>query len=133
MVPDPGSAPVEGVPQTVAGPWDLNIFHISGDNSIIAAFDRAVMNNEYVKIINTGGNKDGGRLADVRVNKVQLHWLAAKERAITLRYMSPIRAAMHAANRRQGHGSDGGIYDDIRTYLVDSMAAGYDGGTGTTA
>ncbi len=133
QIPDFGlsvaQAAAANITTQVTGPWNYSIFNLSGNYSIIAAFDRTQINNEYAKILMTGGLDGGGRIADVKVNKAQLEYVAAEERAVTLRYMSPTRAAFHASARRSGHGNSSGIFGTMQRDLDNTLLSGYGGGS----
>lgn len=136
-VPDPGPVGSLGppdVPEPGRSTWDWDIFNLASflpdgtinPNGIVSAFDRWFINNEYARIITTSGPAAGGRIADVMANKEQCDWVAGLERATTLRYMSPIRAAMHAAARRQGHGDPlAGVFAEHRNSLERTLQDGY--------
>lgn len=109
-----------------ADEWDGDVHHLSGDNSLIAAFDRTEINNDYKAALNTGGARLGGRVADTKVCKHQADYVAADERATSLRYASPVRCAMMAGARREGHGkSVTGVFAILIKTVTDNLRDGY--------
>lgn len=109
--------------------WNENVLDF---NDLVKPFNRATINDGYKQAIDAAG-QDGGRLADVMVNKIQNDHLGAMERAVVMRYMTKVRAMLHASGRRHGHGSGNGILVKHLTDLADLLASGYGSGTPTTA
>ena len=93
-----------------ANGWDLNLFSISDMNN---AFDRATINEVYLRAqmkTDPVGDFDKapageGRVSDCQVLKLQIDYMAVRERAFRLRHATSIRCKMHGATRRRGHSS----------------------------
>lgn len=103
--------------------WNGNLFDISG---IKNAFRRNDLNAQYDRAITTSGERDGGRLADRYVSKVQIDYLAAMERAFRARHGSYVRCSMHAAARKQGLGTeDVSSFTNVKDYLNQVIDEGY--------
>lgn len=106
--------------------WNGDPHNISGGTSLMSAFDRAAINTAYTNALNTGGAANGGRSTDTKVCKIQGDYIAADERATSLRYASPIRCAMMASARRSGHGNQAtGVFATLINNVVDNLAKGY--------
>jgi hypothetical protein len=99
--------------------WDGNPFSIT---DIKLPFDRDTLNtdteNYYTDATEGTSGLTGGRV-------LQIVYMAVMERAFRARHMSPIRAMMHAAGRRKGHGHVDGIHTgDILNYIQDVLGSG---------
>lgn len=64
---------------------------------------RDEMNANYMSVINKKG-----RSGEAMVIKLQMDYLATMERAFRTRHSSSVRSRIHAAARRNGHGSSAG-------------------------
>lgn len=124
-----GNAPVQKVGRSwmrpTANGWDGNPLTLTGTAGIAAAFARDDLNAAYVKAVDTAAQADGGRLVDRWVSKAQVDYLAAMERAFRARHATSARCTLHAAARRAGQGSSGGVYSAVRDYLTTVLQAGY--------
>ena len=89
------------------GSWSGNPLEL---DTLADAFDRDEVNDEYVTCLTS---VPPGTTGDVSSLRMQVDYVAGAERAYRTRHCSSIRAAMHAAARRQGHGQDGGVYTVI--------------------
>ena len=139
--------------------WQVPLgIDITDPAGIGTAFDRSKINLIYIRALTKGpplGLGDNapegeGRVSDCQVEKIQLDYLAAQERAFRLRHASSVRCVMHAANRRRGQSiwndtgkplvnlgagaplspSDvvqpvGGVFTTMIRYLLLLMAGGY--------
>lgn len=110
------------VPDAGAG-WNYDVNNQSGNTSISKAFDRADLNRKYIEALNNGVNRDEatrGRVAETKCAKFQIDNVAAMERAFRVRTLSYVRAGMHSAARRKGHGDSRGVFGDL-IRIADSM------------
>jgi len=99
--------------------WDGNPFSIT---DIKKAFDRDTLNqdaeNYYTDPKQGSTGLTGGRI-------IQIVYMAMMERAFRARHATAIRAMMHAAGRRKGHGDKDGIHTgDILNYIQDILGSG---------
>lgn len=110
------------------GDWDGDPHHITGSNSLQHAFDRDEINSVYIDALRTGGDENGGRITDCKSCKMQGDYIAADERATSLRYATSIRCSMMASGaRRGGHSSSKGIFANLIKNVADNIADGYQG------
>jgi hypothetical protein len=86
--------------------WLGNVYGIA---DFARPYDRLEMNVDYPDFF----LDEDGRVADAMAAKLQAEHLSVQERAFRQRHSSGIRAGMHAAVRRRGHGADGGLF--VRT------------------
>jgi hypothetical protein len=72
------------------------------------AFDRTNLNNLYYSIINdltvNTPSTHSGTIGESMAVKLQIDYIAIMERAFRTRYCSSVRARLHSAARRTGHG-----------------------------
>ena len=99
---------------TAAGDWDQPA-DWSGDPldipGLTAAYDRAAIGAAYAQIFaDAAAPGPSGAAAALTLQGDQL---AADERALRARYATPVRLAVMAAGRRQGHGSPGGVFQQV--------------------
>ena len=151
----PDGSPMSNSPCVLA--WDYDLFNITG---LMNPFYRDCPNRLYVRAL-TKGPPVGvdaqeaaippgeGRMADCQVEKIQVDYMAAMERAFRMRHMSQPRSAAHAAIRRKGHstlvdrgmvrvvvdgvvqevmGPVGGVFTTMIRYLNLLIEAGYNEG-----
>lgn len=104
--------------------WSGDTMDISGMN---AAFDRTELNHTYQEVISD--EQQRGRQGEAGVLKLQLDYIAARERSFRTRHASSIRCKIHAAARRGGHAAAGGLFDtasgSIAIWLQRLLAAAH--------
>ncbi len=133
MIPDPGGSdddyPNGPFIDTLGKPWDGDPLHLSGDNSIIAAFDRSNIDYGYTRSLETASQQNGGLIADTKASKIQADYVAAMERAYTARHATNIRCAMHQTARKKGHGNQQGlgVFKVVNRVIENTISAGYQG------
>ena len=84
--------------------WDGNVLDLEG---ISKAYDRQGLNQAYEDLLKGG---KGGSVGECAALKLQIDYLAVLERAFRTRHMTSVRARMHAAGRRRGHGNKSGVF-----------------------
>jgi hypothetical protein len=85
--------------------WDGDVFNIKDMNK---PWDRKEIEEDVIKSIKDGDNP--GVVGDLISSVTQGDWLATQERAFRARHQTKIRASMHAAARRRGHGHASGLF-----------------------
>ena len=85
--------------------WDGNVFDWNG---IASVFDREELEEDMRDVIQD--EESPGVVGDLMLITIQGDYLATQERAFRLRHQSQVRAAMHAAARKYGHGNDAGLF-----------------------
>jgi hypothetical protein len=99
--------------------WDGNVTDIPG---MAKPFDRSEIGQNFADVYQP---KEPGTVGDAATLRVQNDYLAAMERAFRTRHASSVRAAIMAAGRRNGHGSDQGpLLDGVIRYAQDLLKAG---------
>lgn len=83
--------------------WDGDLFNLE---DISKAFSREELDEDFLKVIDPA---NPGVIGDLVSISLQGDWLATQERAFRARHQTPVRAWMHAAGRRRGHGHDAGV------------------------
>jgi hypothetical protein len=97
--------------------WEGDVFDFIG---IHEAFERKEQNEQYMEIMVA----EDGTLADTMPQKLQIDYIGMMERAFLARHSSPVRAMMHAAGRRKGHGEPGGVHiGGVLQYAQDLLAS----------
>jgi hypothetical protein len=97
--------------------WDGDVFDFG---AIHEAFERKGQNEQYMELMVAAG----AGLADTMPQKLQIDYIAMMERAFLARHSSPVRAMMHAAARRKGHGHAGGVHiGGVLQYAQDLLAS----------
>jgi len=84
------------------------------------AFTRKEMENAYPYF----HLKPYGSVGDAAATKLQADTLGSMERAWHLKELTPVRACMHMAGRRGGHGHPSGIWIRQINYIADLIIAG---------
>lgn len=87
------------------GKWKGDVFDLDG---IHDAFDREENEDDVIKAIRDPS--EPGTVGDLMVSSLQGDYLATMERAFRARHQTRIRADVHAAARRRGHGHDAGLF-----------------------
>jgi hypothetical protein len=100
------------VPELNGASWDIPGW--------AAAYSRKGIGDVYTQVL----SYPSGSAGDAMAMKMQSDYVATQERAYRLRQLSPVRACMHAAARRLGHGQDNGIFGRIDSTIQDVIAAG---------
>ncbi len=85
-------------------------------STIAKLFDRSDANQSYQDALH-----QGGAMGQASAAKVQIDHLARHERAFRLRHTQLIRAALHAAARRKGHGNDAGVHVGVVQQYVQDL------------
>lgn len=99
------------------GSWNGDLFDIEG---MAEAFKRDEIHDDFRKAIN-----DDGVTTDLEVCLLQGDFVAMLERAYRERHKTPVRAKLHAAARRRGHGDEDGLYTKgLLGYLEHLMRLG---------
>ena len=92
-----------------------------------SAFDRTAINTLYVQVVSN--TDQDGRIGEAMLLKLQLDYIAALERSYRTRHASSVRCRIHAAARRAGHASSGGLFDTgsgtIALWLTRLLAAAH--------
>lgn len=99
-------------------PWFLGpVDKWSGDVATLAdvnaAFPRDEVGADYADAYTNEGS-----IGQAAAASIQSDYLAAMERSVRLRHLSPVRAAAHAAARMAGHGSSYGNLDRVRNFAL---------------
>ena len=118
MTPEPG-------PNAEGNTWNGDPHNLSGATGMPAAYSRDEINNLYVSSMMTAGQEGGGRVGDARVAKMQNDYLAAQERAYTLRTASVPRCLAFSAGRRRGHAAGDGVFGVITKNMEEVLAAAW--------
>lgn len=85
--------------------WSGDPLDVQGMDS---AYDRADLNARYgTALLDKAA---AGTTGDCAAAKVQIDWLAAKERAYKTRHATRIRCTAHSAARKRGHGDGAGVF-----------------------
>ena len=99
--------------------WTGDPHDIAG---MTGAFDRTDINTNYQECYE---HQPPGSTADTIAVKTQLEYVAGAERAFRTRHCSPVRAALHAAARLQGHGHGQGVFlGGVARYIKDMINYG---------
>lgn len=81
-------------------------------------YDREEIHQDFRDAVRGGSQQ--GAAGDFSVVVVQGDFLASLERAFRMRHLGPVRARLHAAGRRRGHGHVNGVYSaGLSTYLTE--------------
>jgi len=99
--------------------WDGNPFEIK---DMEKPFDRKELNETAQADFE---DDEKGTTGLISGYLLQICYLAMMERSFRTRHMSPVRAMMHCAGRRKGHGHEEGIHTgDILNYIQDVLGSG---------
>jgi hypothetical protein len=104
--------------------WEGDIFNLEG---ITAAYDRQEANENYQDAL-----KSQRPMGEAMAARIDMDYLAAHERAFRLMQMSPVRATVHAASRRRGHGHAAGVHTGVILQHLTDLIAGGQGGYGAS-
>jgi hypothetical protein len=86
--------------------WDGDVFNVADMGK---PFDRLEHEEDVINAIKDIDNP--GVVGDLIASVLQGDWLATQERAFRARHAGKIRAGLHAASRRYGHGHAGGLFN----------------------
>lgn len=111
----------EGIPQRQ---WHAPFNWASGDPEdipgITQPYSRDEINAAYPNFF-----QGDDKASDAMAAKLQADYVGAQEQMFRLRHSSPIRATMHAANRRNGHGlMSGGPLARVAEHVQDVIMSG---------
>lgn len=95
--------------------WDGDLFNLE---DISKAFSREELDEDFLKVIDPA---NPGVIGDLVSISLQGDWLATMERAFRARHQTPVRAWMHAAGRRRGHGHDAGVINQGLLRYVENL------------
>lgn len=95
--------------------WDGDLFNLE---DISKAFSREELDEDFLKVIDPA---NPGVIGDLVSLSLQGDWLATQERAFRARHQTPVRAWMHAAGRRRGHGHDAGVINQGLLRYVENL------------
>lgn len=95
--------------------WDGDLFNLEG---ISQAFSRDELDEDFLKVIDPA---NPGVIGDLVSISLQGDWLATMERAFRARHQTPVRAWMHAAGRRKGHGHNAGVINQGLLRYVENL------------
>lgn len=93
----------------------------SSVESIITAFDRTQINEQYLGNINDPAS--AGTLADNAALKLQNDVIASRERALLLSSASSVRMRIHSTTLRGAAGSEVGVVAMMERYVVDLLTS----------
>lgn len=83
-------------------------------------FDRSEANADYEEAIHREGT-----MGEAAAARIQVDYAAVQERAFRSRHMTPIRAMVHAAARRAGHGNPAGVHEGVVVqHVADVLRSG---------
>ena len=85
--------------------WDGDVFNVADMGK---PFERTENEEDVVNAIKDINNP--GVVGDLIASVLQGDYLATQERAFRSRHGGKIRASLHAAGRRFGHGHNGGLF-----------------------
>lgn len=85
--------------------WDGDVFNIMDMGKPWATSEMA---DDVIKAITD--DQSPGVVGDLIASVTQGDWLATQERAFRQRHATKVRASMHAAARRYGHGHEAGLF-----------------------
>ena len=85
--------------------WNGDVFDLAG---MAKPWERKENEEDVIKSIKDGTKP--GVVGDLISSTLQGDWLATQERAFRARHQTKIRASMHAASRRRGHGHPSGLF-----------------------
>lgn len=99
---------------------DGNTLQASG---IAAGYSRTLIGEAFSDVMAQPAGTEG----DAFSLQVQSDCLSTQERAYRLRKLTPVRASVQAAGRKNGHGSNSGIFSQILNYVQNAIVAGSNG------
>lgn len=91
--------------RVVKGDWSGDVFDTENMGK---AFDRSQYTEDMRAVVKDDSSP--GVVGDLSLTTMQGDWLSAAERAFRLQHLSKVRASIHAAARRYGHGHDAGLF-----------------------
>ena len=96
--------------------WSGKLTDLEG---LSKAFDREENALDYQDAIKDP--EAPGTVGDLSVAQLQGDYLACQERAFRARHMSTVRATLHAAGRRRGHGHARGVLTRSTLYYLEEL------------
>lgn len=113
-----GTQPVWSMPPLAEG-WSGSPYDLEG---IAAAFKREEIGNDYAEAMS--GSTEGTVGATMAL-KMQSDYVALRERAFRVKYLSSARQVAMATARRMGHGNPSGVFGNVvQRYVQDTLRRG---------